>query len=91
MQNKKQIYPEYDLIGYMRFEKPKPTLFRKFLNKLFWSCGKVGKVTHKHFGKKAVSPSNFSEKILKLVGILLWIIVGLNLIITFLIYKIFLQ
>lgn len=75
MQNKKQIYPEYDLIGYMRFEKPKPALFRKILNKLLWGVGKLRKVTHNHFGKKADSPRNFSDKILKLVGILLWIIV----------------
>ncbi len=91
MQNKKQSYPEYDLIGYIRFPRPKPTLFRKILNKLLCSGEKVEKVTHWHLGKKADSPRNFSEKILKLVAILLWIIVGLNLIITILIYKIFFQ
>jgi len=91
MQNKTKSYPEYDLIGYIRFPKPKPTLFRKIINKVAQGQGNGGNPTHAYMGEKANSPRNFSEKILKLVAILLWIIVGLNLIITILIYKIFFQ
>ena len=68
--------------------KSKIELFRIILNKLLQSQVNLGKVPQAYFCKKADSPRNFSGKILKLVGILLWIIVGLNLIITFLIYKI---
>lgn len=77
-QNSNSINPKNQIVS----------LFRNFLNKLLLSRGNVGKVPHVYFCKKADSPRNFSGKILKLVGILLWIIVGLNLIITFLIYKI---
>jgi hypothetical protein len=48
----------------------------------------VEKVPQGSMGKKADSPGIFFGKISNLVGILLWIIVLLNLIITFLIYKI---
>jgi hypothetical protein len=89
MQNKTKSYPEYDLIGYIRFPKPKPTLFRKIINKVVQGQGNGGKPAHAYMGKKADSLGNFSGKISNLVGILLWIIVLLNLIITFLIYKIF--
>lgn len=68
--------------------KSKIELFRIILNKLLPSQGNVGKVPHVYFWKKADSPRNFSGKFSNLVGILLWIIVILNLIITFLIYKI---
>lgn len=71
-----------------RQDKSKFQLFRIILNKLFRCHGNPRKLPQAHLGKKADSPRNFSEKILKLVGILLWIIVGLNFIITFLIYKI---
>lgn len=91
MNKKQETQKDYELIGFIQFSKPKPTLFRTILNKLLCSGEKVEKVTHWHLGKKADSPRNFSEKILKLVAILLWIIVGLNLIITILIYKIFFQ
>lgn len=91
MHTKQKNEIEYDLIGYIRFPKPKPTLFRTILNKLLWSGEKVEKVAHWHLGKKADGPQVFSGKILKLVGMLLWIIVGLNIIITFLIYKILFQ
>ena len=80
--------PEYDLIGYMRFPKPKKSLFRIILNKLFKDRRNAEKLTAWHLGEKADSPRNFSGNFSKLVGILLWIIVVLNLIITFLIYKI---
>jgi hypothetical protein len=66
----------------------KSSLFRLILNKGVRCQGNVGKVPQAYMIKKADSPRNFSEKILKLVGILLWIIVALNILITFLIYKI---
>ena len=66
----------------------KSSLFRLILNKGLRCQGNVEKVPQAYMSKKADSPRNFSEKILKLVGILLWIIVGLNILITFLIYKI---
>jgi hypothetical protein len=66
----------------------KSTLLRNILNKLFKSYGNVEKVPQGFMGKKADSPGIFFGKISNLVGILLWIIVLLNLIITFLIYKI---
>jgi hypothetical protein len=91
MNTKQEKQKGYELIGFIQFPKPKPTLFRKILNKLLWSEEKVEKVAHWHLGKKADGPQVFLEKILKLVAILLWIIVGLNLIITILIYKIFFQ
>lgn len=69
-------------------QKFKNHLFRIVLNKLIRGVGNGEKPAHGYMGKKADSPRNFSEKILKLVAMLLWIIVGLNLIITFLIYKI---
>lgn len=84
----KNNQPEYELIGYMRFPKPKVSLFRIILNKLLPMRGNGEKVPQVYMGKKADSPRNFSEEFSKLVGILLWIIVLLNLIITFLIYKI---
>lgn len=80
--------PEYDLIGYIRFSNRKVSLFRNIINKLLKHRRNAEKVTAWHLGKKADSLGNFSEKISKLVGVLLWIIVLLNLIITFLIYKI---
>lgn len=89
MNTKQEKQKNYELIGFIQFPKPKPTLFRTILNKLLWSGEKVEKFTHWHLGKKADGPQVFLEKILKLFGILLWIIVTLNLIITFLIYKIF--
>lgn len=68
--------------------KSKIELFKIILNKLFKHRRNAEKLTVWHLGKKADSPRNFSGKISNLVGILLWIIVLLNLIITFLIYKI---
>jgi hypothetical protein len=69
-------------------QKLKDQLFRIILNKHLRCQENAEFLPHVHFFKKADSPRKFSEKILKLVGILLWIIVILNLIITFLIYKI---
>jgi len=66
----------------------KSSLFRLILNKGARCQGNAEKVPQAYMSKKADSPRKFSEKILKLVGILLWIIVGLNILITFLIYKI---
>lgn len=71
-----------------QYPKRKVYLFRKIINKLFKHRRNAKKVTAWHLGEKADSLGNFSGKFSKLVGILLWIIVGLNLIITFLIYKI---
>lgn len=70
------------------YQSRKVSLFRNILNKLLKHRRNAEKVTAWHLGKKADSLGNFSGKFSKLVGILLWIIVGLNLIITFLIYKI---
>jgi hypothetical protein len=69
----------------------KSTLFRTIINNPFRMGENPENLPQAHFGKKADSPRKFSGKILKLVGMLLWIIVGLNLIITFLIYKILFQ
>lgn len=71
-----------------QYTKRKVSLFRKIINKLFKHRRNAEKVTAWHLGKKADDPRKFSGNFSKLVGILLWIIVGLNLIITFLIYKI---
>jgi hypothetical protein len=91
MHTHKENEKDYDLIGYIRFPKPKPTLFRKVLNKLLRSRENPENLPQAHLSEKANSPRKFSGKILKLVGMLLWIIVGLNIIITFLIYKILFQ
>lgn len=71
-----------------QYPKRKVYLFRKIINKPFKHRRNVEKVTALHLGELCRSPRDFSGKFSKLVGILLWIIVGLNLIITFLIYKI---
>lgn len=68
--------------------KSKIKLFKIILNKLFKHRRNAEKLTAWHLGEKADSPRKFSGDFSKLVGILLWIIVLLNLIITFLIYKI---
>ena len=68
--------------------KSKIELFKIILNKLYKSQENAEKVPNAYLGKKADSPRKFSGDFSKLIGILLWIIVGLNLIITFLIYKI---
>jgi len=71
-----------------QYQNKKFSLFRNFLNKLLRSQENAEKVPNAYLSKKADSPRNFSGKFSNLVGILLWIIVILNLIITFLIYKI---
>jgi hypothetical protein len=77
-QNLNSIQPKNQIVS----------LFRNITNKLFKHRRNAEKLTVWHLGKKADSPRNFSGKFSNLVGILLWIIVILNLIITFLIYKI---
>jgi hypothetical protein len=66
----------------------KSTLFITIINKPFRMVGNPENLPQAHLSEKADSPQSFSGKISKLVGILLWIIVGLNIIVTFLIYKI---
>jgi hypothetical protein len=70
-------------------ENDQNSLSRMILNKVLWGMGNLGKMPQCRNPKKADSPGNFSEKILNFIGALIWIIVGLNLIITFLIYKLF--
>lgn len=77
-QNSNSINPKNQIVS----------LFRNFLNKLFQGQENVEKLTQAYNLKKADSPRKFLGDFSKLVGILLWIIVLLNLIITFLIYKI---
>jgi len=72
-------------------QKFKNLLFRIILKKHIRCQGNPGFLPQAHLGKKADSPRNFWGKISNLIGILLWIIVGLNIIITFLIYKILFQ
>ena len=63
-------------------------LFRIIINKTFRIWGNGENLPQAHLSKKADSLGKFWGEISNLVGILLWIIVGLNLIIIFLIYKI---
>ena len=75
--NKNEL--DYDLIGYIRFPKHKPTLFRKIINKLYQKPRNPEKVCWALTGKKCNSPkknsekfSNFLEKnLIFLVGIFL--------------------
>jgi hypothetical protein len=91
MNTKQETQKDNELVRFIQFPNPKPVIFRNTTNKAAQGQGNGGKPAHAYMGEKADSPRNFSEKILKLVAILLWIIVGLNLIITILIYKIFFQ
>lgn len=68
--------------------KSKIALFGMIINKTFHPWRNVENLPQAHLSKKADSPRKFWGEFSNLVGILLWIIVGLNLIITFLIYKI---
>lgn len=66
----------------------KNQLFRIIINKTFEPWGNGENLPQAHLSKKADSPRKFWGEFSNLVGILLWIILGLNLIIIFLIYKI---
>ncbi len=81
MHTKQKVKGNYNKIAWQ-------ALFRSSLNSTIRNRGNPENLPQAHLGKKADSPRKFSGQILKLVGMLLWIIVGLNLIITFLIYKI---
>jgi hypothetical protein len=81
MHTKQKVSGNYNKITWQ-------ALFRSSLNSTLRSKENAEKVPQAFLGKKADSLGNFSGKISNLVGILLWIIVLLNLIITFLIYKI---
>lgn len=70
------------------YQNQKVSLFRMIINKTFQHRRNAEKVTAWNLSKKADSLGKFSGKFSKLAGILLWIVAGLNLIITFLIYKI---
>jgi len=82
MNMKRKVTGHYNKIAWQ-------ALLRSSLNSTIRSRENPENLHQAHLSEKANSPRKFSGKILKLVGMLLWIIVGLNLIITILIYKIF--
>jgi hypothetical protein len=81
---------EYDLIGYIRFPKPKPTLFRKIINKLYQKPRNPEKVGWAVTGKMCNGPKKISEKfsnfleknLIILISVFIFSILILNIFLT---------